>query len=74
MVFEVFHFPYNRADHPADWDLVSSIHEDTDVIQALYLNHLVSDLRFQLKNKKTYEDNITYRMDSCRCLQRFYIQ
>ena len=48
MVFEVFHFPYNRADHPADWDLVSSIHEDTDVIQALYLNHLVSDLRFQL--------------------------
>ena len=52
MVFEVFHFPYNRADHPADWDLVSSIHEDTDVIQALYLNHLVSDLRFQLKNKK----------------------
>jgi len=48
MAFEVFHFPYNRADHPSSWDLAFSIHEDMDVIQALCLNHLVSDLRFQL--------------------------
>ena len=47
MAFEVFHFPYNRADHPSSWDLAFSIHEDMDVIQALCLNHLVSDLRFQ---------------------------
>lgn len=47
MAFEAFHFPYNRADHPSSWDLASSIHEDMDVIQALCLNHLVSDLRFQ---------------------------
>ena len=42
MAFEVFHFPYNRADHPSSWDLAFSIHEDMDVIQALCLNHLVS--------------------------------
>lgn len=51
MAFEVFHFPYNRADHPSNWDLASLIHEDMDVIQALCLNHLVSDLRFQLKTR-----------------------
>lgn len=47
MVFEVFHFPNNRAAHLSNWDLVSSIHEDMDVIQAPFQNHLVSDLRFQ---------------------------
>ena len=51
MVFEVFHFPYNRADHLADWDLDSLIHGGMDANQVLFLNHLVSDLRFQLKNK-----------------------
>ena len=51
MVFEVFHLPYNRAAHLSNWDLISSIHEDMDVIQAPFQNHLVSDLRFQLKQK-----------------------
>ena len=52
MVFEVFHFPYNRADHLSNLDLTFSIHEDMDVIQAPCLNHPVSDLRFQLKTRK----------------------
>lgn len=51
MVFEVFHFPNNKAVHLSDWDLIFSVHEDTDAIQALCRNHLVFALRFQLKNK-----------------------
>ncbi len=51
MVFEVFRSLNSKADHPVNWDLTLLIHGDTDVIQALFLNHLASDLRFQLKTK-----------------------
>ena len=51
MVSAVFRFPYNKADHLVNWDLVSLIHGGMDANQVLFLNHLVSDLRFQLKNK-----------------------
>ena len=51
MVFEVFHFPNNKAVHLSDWNLISLVHEDTDATQVLCRNHLVFALRFQLKNK-----------------------
>ena len=51
MVFEVFRSLNSKADHLVNWDLVSLIHGDTGANQAPCLNHLVSDLRFQLKNK-----------------------
>ncbi len=49
--FEVFRSLNSKADHLVNWDLISSIHGDMDANQVLFLNHLVSDLRFQLKNK-----------------------
>ena len=51
MVFEVFRSLNSKADHLVNWDLVSLIHGGMDANQVLFLNHLVSDLRFQLKNK-----------------------
>ncbi len=47
MAFEVFHSPYNKADHLSNWGLTSLIHEDMDVIQAPSRNLLVSALIFQ---------------------------
>ena len=51
MVFEVFRSLNSKADHLVNWDLVSLIHGGMDANQVLFLKHLVSDLRFQLKNK-----------------------
>ena len=51
MAFEVFRSLNSKADHLVNWDLVSLIHGGMDANQVLFLNHLVSDLRFQLKNK-----------------------
>jgi hypothetical protein len=51
MVSEVFRSLNNKADHLVNWDLAFSIHEDMDANQALFQSHLVSALRFQLKNK-----------------------
>lgn len=47
MVFEVFRSLNSKADHLVNWDLVSLIHGGMDANQVLFLNHLVSDLRFQ---------------------------
>ncbi len=46
MVFEVFRSLNSKADHLVNWDLVSLIHGGMDANQVLFLNHLVSDLRF----------------------------
>lgn len=51
MAFEVSHFLNSKAAHLVNWDLTSLIHVDTDANQALSLNHLESDLRFQIKTK-----------------------
>lgn len=48
MVFEVFRSLNSKADHLVNWDLVSLIHGGMDANQVLFLNHLVSDLRFQI--------------------------
>mgnify|MGYP006914995917 CR=1 FL=1 len=51
MVFEVFRSLNSKAEPSRKLDLVSLIHGGMDANQVLFLNHLVSDLRFQLKNK-----------------------
>ena len=51
MAFVEFRSLNSKADHLVNWDLVSLIHGGMDANQVLFLNHLVSDLRFQLKNK-----------------------
>jgi len=51
MVSEVFHSLNSKADHLVNWDLAFSIHGGMDANQAPFLSHLVSALRFQLKNK-----------------------
>ena len=53
MVFEVFRSLNSKAVRPVNWDLASLIHEDMDVIRAIFQNHLASDLRFQIAPDNT---------------------
>lgn len=66
MAFEVPHFLNSKVAHLVNWDLTSLIHGDTDVNQALSLNHPASDLRFQLKTKKQNRNH-----DPAQCHKAF---
>lgn len=51
MVFEVFRSLKNKVAHLVNLGLIFLIHEDMDVSQVHFQNHLASALRFQLKIK-----------------------
>jgi hypothetical protein len=51
MVSEEFRSLNNKADRLVNWDLAFSIHGGMGANQAPFQSHLVSALRFQLKNK-----------------------
>lgn len=51
MVFEVFRSLNNKVAHLVNLGLIFLIHEDMDVSQVPFLNHLASALKFQLKTK-----------------------
>lgn len=50
MVSEVSHSLNNKADHLVNWGLAFSIHGGMGANQVPFRSHLVSALRFQLKN------------------------